>query len=136
MLLVLHSSSDVACSSLADLIVKKRKAWRHLPAEDPGGIGTMLGLDFRSNPDIGAMILAESIRTLAEEGHHVVQAGGEEDEMLAQLPELLEGESRRVFLGKEDDAEGDYDLIIPHKGKSVQDALKKLEPLLKEMEGS
>ncbi len=134
MLLILHGSSDVARVALANLLVKKRPAWRHLSIEDLGGLTEALGIDLHSNAEIGAMILGESIKTLHEEGMHVVQSMHDGSELLLQLPEATDGYHCRVLLSQEDSDGGEYHVIAEAEGRSPQKVLDDLMPLIEEME--
>lgn len=124
----------MARAAVAHLLVKKRPLWRHLSIEDVGGLTEALGIDLRDNPDMGAMILGESIKTLHEEGMHVVQSMHDGSELLLQLPVETEGFHCRVLLSTEDSDGGEYHVVTEAEGRSPQKVLTDLMPLIEEME--
>ena len=131
MLLILDGSSKVAQAAIANLIIKRRGAWRHLPPSDFATIIEQFGLPVEGNSALAGMLFMECVRTLEEEGGHVIQPS---HHLPAELDDLRGDGCMVIYVGKDpEDAEG-YDHVVETDNRTAEGIFEALLPVLEAAE--
>jgi hypothetical protein len=126
MVILLDGTSKMGRIAIAEQLVEKNQAWKHLALEVIEGATPP-----DQDEDFHAQVVKRCAEELGRDNLHLMLTLPGESEQFAMLSRALKPNVVTVHLGK--DGEGDYDYVIDPNAKSVKDVVKFLETIMQEI---
>lgn len=126
MVILLDGTSKMGRIAIAEQIVEKNPAWKHLALEVIEGAAPP-----DQEEDFHAQVVKRCADELEKDNLHLVLTLPGDSDQFALLSRALKPNVITVHLGGEN--EGDYDYVIDPNAKSVKDVVKFLETIMQEV---
>lgn len=126
MVILLDGTSKMGRIAIAEQLVEKNQAWKHLALEVIEGATPP-----DQDKDFHAQVVKRCADELEKDNLHLILTLPGESEQFAMLSRALKPDVITVHLGK--DPAGEYDYVIDPNAKSVKDVVKFLETIMNEI---